>query len=196
MRSNGAENLHRGDGGRWRSLRRWEVAPLFIFLLSCSFSAVSCFSPRYQFTSHTTPYSYRKNSRSWKVYDSAPSGSAEIINSTFFLVKDQAGETTVADLLDESPSASTVMAPEATTTGDDAVKLEAPDTKKIFSIAIPAIGIWLCGPLLSVIDTSTVGLCSGTIQQAALMPAVAVSEYSASLMVRLVSSYQKARSYT
>jgi Na+-driven multidrug efflux pump len=42
--------------------------------------------------------------------------------------------------------------------------------------------VWLCGPLLSLIDTSAVGLFSGTIQQAALNPAVAVTDYAALLI--------------
>jgi len=57
----------------------------------------------------------------------------------------------------------------------------APDLKKILRFAIPAIGVWLCSPLLSLIDTSSVGLLSGTSQQAALNPAVAVTDYSALL---------------
>jgi hypothetical protein len=56
--------------------------------------------------------------------------------------------------------------------------------RRILSFAIPAIGIWLCNPLLSVIDTSSVGLIAGTVQQAALNPAVAVTDYSARCMVR------------
>jgi hypothetical protein len=56
--------------------------------------------------------------------------------------------------------------------------------ERIAKLAIPAVGIWLCSPLLSVIDTSAVGLLSGTLQQAALNPAVAVTDYSARCMVR------------
>jgi hypothetical protein len=55
--------------------------------------------------------------------------------------------------------------------------------QKILRFAIPAVGIWLCNPLLSIIDTSSVGLMAGTIQQAALNPAVAVTDYSARCMV-------------
>jgi hypothetical protein len=61
---------------------------------------------------------------------------------------------------------------------------EAPSTRTILKFAIPAIGIWLCSPLMSIIDTSTVGLISGTAQQAALNPAIAVTDYSARCMVR------------
>jgi hypothetical protein len=64
-------------------------------------------------------------------------------------------------------------------------QIEAPNVKKILKFAIPAIGVWLCGPILSLIDTSAVGLLSGTAQQAALNPAVAVTEYAALLIVSL-----------
>jgi Na+-driven multidrug efflux pump len=60
--------------------------------------------------------------------------------------------------------------------------IEAPDVGKILNFAIPAIGVWLCGPLLSLIDTSAVGVFSGTVQQAALNPAVAVTDYAALLI--------------
>jgi hypothetical protein len=63
------------------------------------------------------------------------------------------------------------------------VEIETPNVKKILKFAIPAIGVWLCGPLLSLIDTSVVGLFSGTFQQAALNPAVAVTDYAALLIV-------------
>ena len=61
--------------------------------------------------------------------------------------------------------------------------LEAPNVKKIILFAIPAIGIWLCGPILSLIDTSAVGLLSGTAQQAALNPAITLTEDGALLVV-------------
>jgi hypothetical protein len=66
--------------------------------------------------------------------------------------------------------------------------IRVPSVKKIVSFAIPAIGVWLCSPLLSLIDTSAVGLLSGTAQQAALNPAVAVVDYAALLMVRSLFS--------
>lgn len=59
---------------------------------------------------------------------------------------------------------------------------QIPSVRAILSFALPATGIYLCGPLLSLIDTSTVGLLAGTSQQAALNPAVALTEYSARLM--------------
>jgi len=55
---------------------------------------------------------------------------------------------------------------------------DIPSISKIIKFTIPAIGIWLCGPILSLIDTSSVGLLSGTIQQAALNPAVALTDYT------------------
>lgn len=61
----------------------------------------------------------------------------------------------------------------------------APTVRKIFQFAIPAIGVWLCGPLLSMIDTAAVGLFAGTVQQAALNPAVAVTDYAALLIAFL-----------
>jgi Na+-driven multidrug efflux pump len=74
---------------------------------------------------------------------------------------------------------------------DDAAiaeKIAAPRVSKIVRFAIPAIGVWLCSPLLSLIDTSCVGLMSGTIQQAALGPAVAVTDYSALLIAFLYTA--------
>lgn len=59
---------------------------------------------------------------------------------------------------------------------------EAPSISQILQFAIPAIGVWLCSPFLSMIDTSAVGLISGTAQQAALNPAVSVTEYAALLV--------------
>ena len=65
---------------------------------------------------------------------------------------------------------------------EEKTHIEAPRLSKIIKFAIPAVGVWLCSPLLSLIDTSSVGLLSGTAQQAALNPAVAVTDYTA-LMV-------------
>jgi len=45
--------------------------------------------------------------------------------------------------------------------------LPYPTVAKILKFAIPSIGVYLCSPLLSLIDTSSVGLLSGTTQQAA-----------------------------
>ena len=65
---------------------------------------------------------------------------------------------------------------------------EAPSVSKIIKFAIPAIGVWLCGPILSLIDTSAVGLLSGTAQQAALNPAVAISDYTNLLLAFLFTA--------
>jgi len=54
-----------------------------------------------------------------------------------------------------------------------------PSIKKILRYTIPAIGVWLCSPILSMIDTAAVGLLSGTAQQAALNPAVSIADYGA-----------------
>lgn len=59
---------------------------------------------------------------------------------------------------------------------------------RIIRFAVPAVGIWLCSPLLSVIDTATVGMMSGTVQQAALHPAVAITDYTARLMFFLFTA--------
>jgi Na+-driven multidrug efflux pump len=60
--------------------------------------------------------------------------------------------------------------------------LAAPSIIDILNFAIPAIGVYLCSPLLSMIDTSSVGLFCGTLQQAALNPAVTIADYSARTM--------------
>lgn len=60
--------------------------------------------------------------------------------------------------------------------------IQSPSVGKILKFAIPAVGVWLCSPLLSLIDTAAVGILSGTAQQAALNPAVAVTDYAALLI--------------
>lgn len=67
-------------------------------------------------------------------------------------------------------------------------KVESPSVSKILKFAVPAIGVWLCSPLLSLIDTSAVGILSGTVQQAALNPAVAVTDYAALLIAFLYAA--------
>ncbi|GAX12630.1 hypothetical protein FisN_13Lh098 [Fistulifera solaris] len=56
---------------------------------------------------------------------------------------------------------------------------DIPSVRRIIQFAVPAMGIWLCSPLLSLVDTSIVGLLAGTADQAALNPAVAITDYSA-----------------
>jgi len=63
--------------------------------------------------------------------------------------------------------------------------ISTPSVREILKFAVPAIGVWLCGPILSLIDTSAVGVLSGTVQQAALNPAVAVTDYAALLIAFL-----------
>lgn len=57
-----------------------------------------------------------------------------------------------------------------------------PSIAKIIQFSLPAIGVWLCSPVLSMIDTASVGLLAGTAQQAALNPAVSVTDYGALLV--------------
>jgi len=59
---------------------------------------------------------------------------------------------------------------------------EAPGVRAILAFAIPAIAVWLCGPILSLIDTAAVGIFAGTTHQAALAPAVAVTDYTGLLL--------------
>lgn len=79
------------------------------------------------------------------------------------------------DMTNTSPE-NNVILPESTPS------LEVPSVKSISKFAIAALGVWLCSPILSLIDTSAVGLLSGTAQQAALNPAVSVTEYTALLI--------------
>ena len=67
------------------------------------------------------------------------------------------------------------------------VVIEIPSIQKILSYTLPAIGVWLCGPILSMIDTAAVGVLSGTAQQAALNPAVSVTDYGALVVVSLLA---------
>jgi Na+-driven multidrug efflux pump len=93
-------------------------------------------------------------------------------------VKEFVAVTAPSTVLDQIlPASQVVGEPISKTT-----TIEAPNVGKILKFAIPAIGVWLCGPLLSLIDTSAVGVFSGTVQQAALNPAVAVTDYAALLI--------------
>lgn len=88
------------------------------------------------------------------------------------------------DSLNSMADADAIVA-NAETTTRKASSIAAPTVGKILRFAVPAMGVWLCGPLLSLIDTGSVGLLSGTAQQAALNPAVAVTDYSALLIAFL-----------
>mmetsp|Transcript_20773 Transcript_20773/g.32519 ORF Transcript_20773/g.32519 Transcript_20773/m.32519 type:complete len:675 (+) Transcript_20773:356-2380(+) len=57
-----------------------------------------------------------------------------------------------------------------------------PSVEKIIKFTLPAIGVWLCSPVLSMIDTASVGMLAGTAQQAALNPAVSVTDYGSILV--------------
>lgn len=70
--------------------------------------------------------------------------------------------------------------PNSKTSKEDALKV--PSVRTILNFALPATAIFLCNPFLSMIDTSTVGLLAGTSQQAALNPAVSLTEYSTRLI--------------
>ncbi|KAL7547675.1 hypothetical protein ACHAWF_010956 [Thalassiosira exigua] len=71
--------------------------------------------------------------------------------------------------------------PQAKAKGDDS-DLDYPSVAKIIKFSLPAIGVWLCSPVLSMIDTASVGLLAGTAQQAALNPAISVTDYGALLV--------------
>jgi hypothetical protein len=74
---------------------------------------------------------------------------------------------------DDGDNSLSISKVQAVLEDDDDDNYIVPSVSQILRFAIPAIGVWLCSPLLSMIDTSVVGLFSGTIQQAALNPAVA-----------------------
>ena len=86
----------------------------------------------------------------------------------------------------------------------DGLEVVVPSVRQILAFAVPAVAIYLLSPLLSVIDTSTVGIFAGTAQQAALNPATAVADYSARGLVFLYagtthmisSSHRKSRKET
>lgn len=103
------------------------------------------------------------------------------------LLKDSLTLTLPPDVDPDGPNAAVPIIDSSTieeAKTDDSVVV-APSVRKIILFAIPAIGVWLCNPLLSLIDTSVVGIFSGTVQQAALNPAVAVTDYAALLMAFL-----------
>jgi Na+-driven multidrug efflux pump len=92
-----------------------------------------------------------------------------------------------AEDLSLSSDASNMNASESSRDSEDrnASLISTPSVRDILKFAVPAIGVWLCGPILSLIDTSAVGILSGTVQQAALNPAVAVTDYAALLIAFL-----------
>jgi len=104
---------------------------------------------------------------------------SEIVDS-IPLIPPSPANNTMVDSMPEIVSAPSVVGEPET-----AEELVVPNVRKILNFAIPAIGVWLCNPLLSLIDTSAVGLLSGTVQQAALSPAVAITDYTTLLMAFL-----------
>ena len=84
-------------------------------------------------------------------------------------------DTCTTDVVHESIAPDGAVLPAAPT-------VQAPSTSRIIQFAIPAMGVWLCSPILSMIDTSAVGLLAGTAQQAALNPAVSVTDYGGLLV--------------
>jgi len=108
-------------------------------------------------------------------------------------IADKLGENLVSEIINKEEPLTISLETEKASTVEEidkpvATGMEArrsPGVRKIIKFAVPAIGVWLCGPILSLIDTSAVGLLAGTKQQAGLNPAVAVCDYSALLMAFL-----------
>lgn len=95
-------------------------------------------------------------------------------------------DTTTIDVVLESSTVNEIVKKkEETTIAPPNPIIQAPSVPTLLKFAVPAVGVWLCGPLLSLIDTSAVGVLSGTAQQAALNPAVAVTDYAALLIAFL-----------
>lgn len=82
----------------------------------------------------------------------------------------------------ESPEEPASQAPVPQKSFKLAAQDDYPSIAKIIKFSLPAIGVWLCSPVLSMIDTASVGLLAGTAQQAALNPAVSVTDYGALLV--------------
>lgn len=84
------------------------------------------------------------------------------------------------DKADASSSSTTTPTPSTST------QYQIPTLSQIVKFALPATAIYLCDPLLSLIDTASVGLLAkSTAHQAALSPAIAVVNYSALLLAFL-----------
>ena len=84
-----------------------------------------------------------------------------------------------AEVSDDTVATASPSVPLSTAVSPIEREINAPSVAKILKYTIPAIGVWLCSPVLSMIDTSSVGLLSGTTQQAALNPAVSVTDCGA-----------------
>jgi len=102
--------------------------------------------------------------------------------SISFLQDDNIGTLLDEEELRTSSLQSVEQQQEESDTSIQLLKDNTPSVKKILRFTLPAIGIWLCSPVLSMIDTASVGLLSGTAQQAALNPAVSLTENAALLV--------------
>jgi len=96
------------------------------------------------------------------------------------LLSSEVSTSKVSSDIADASSLPAITTPEKTEESQDVI--DVPNVKSISRFAIAALGVWLCSPILSLIDTSAVGLLSGTAQQAALNPAVSVTEYTALLI--------------
>ena len=54
--------------------------------------------------------------------------------------------------------------------------------RDLMRFTLPTMAIWLCDPLLSLVDTSVVGLSSGTLELAAIAPGSVYAGYPAYLL--------------
>ena len=89
-----------------------------------------------------------------------------------------AAATELAEVSDDVVTTSSSV-PSSTAVSPMEREINAPSVAKILKYTIPAIGVWLCSPVLSMIDTASVGLLSGTVEQAALNPAVSITDIGA-----------------
>lgn len=87
---------------------------------------------------------------------------------------------------EEVPSVNADKVDASSTTTTKSTQYQIPTLSQIVKFALPATAIYLCDPLLSLIDTASVGLLAkSTAHQAALSPAIAVVNYSALLLAFL-----------
>ena len=85
-----------------------------------------------------------------------------------------------------SKQTSTSTSTSTGTTTSSTSSYQIPTLSQIARFALPATAIYLCDPLLSLIDTAAVGLLAkSTAHQAALNPAIAVVNYSSLLLAFL-----------
>mmetsp|Transcript_33061 Transcript_33061/g.71555 ORF Transcript_33061/g.71555 Transcript_33061/m.71555 type:complete len:817 (+) Transcript_33061:196-2646(+) len=92
-------------------------------------------------------------------------------------------DETVVVAATTATTTTTAAAAASATTSSSSYKI--PTLTQIIKFALPATAIYLCDPLLSLIDTASVGLLAGTAHQAALSPAIAVVNYTGLLLAFL-----------